>query len=438
MAIKQLPKLYNTNFRLPKRKPLGGVAVDRNNTYGKNVFAAWSFASRESWLENTSTRKLADLVGTSKSLAASDSNQNLRSAAGDNNHRLNLGSIDSNNPISLSDASTGGEYTIFFRCLCNDFTSLIPNRIMDKSDGGNAANGWMIQSFDNDLDVFYGGSVVLSVSVTGLSGVWLNCALTVKGGVGTFYVENSSSTGSVPSAPTATTNAAISNWNHSTNRNWDGDIAYIHMHYGAYSESQVKAYWKDPYQILKPKQEPVYFIADASGVLTIIPTSIPSGESFGTPTITTGVVLISPVAILTQESVGDPVIELILQQIFPEGIPTEEFVGRPVVLGGANIVIPVLSRQTWNAVAKYLRDLVFKGQDNDVILAWFRSEGLEDGAYNDLWYDYLLQKGFINGALTDKYAAWRQDIAGDDPWLLSSGSWNDNKIWRDNETWKDS
>jgi hypothetical protein len=203
-----------------------------------------------------------------------------------------------------------------------------------------------------------------------------------------------------------------------------------------------------------------WIAADAGGGIVIAPTSIPSGESFGTPTITTGIVIIFPVAIPTQESVGnptilkelfispvtipseesvgDPVIELILQQIFPNGIPTEEFVGRPIVLGGDSIVIPVLSRQTWNAVAKYLRDLVFKGHDNDVIVAWLRSEGFEDGAYNDLWYDYLLQKGFIDGSLTDKYAAWRQDIAGDDPWILSSGSWNDNKIWRDNENWKDS
>ena len=203
------------------------------------------------------------------------------------------------------------------------------------------------------------------------------------------------------------------------------------------------------------------FIGDASsGSVTIIPTSIASAESFGTPTITTGVVLILPVAIPTQESVGsptivtelvispvtipseesvgDPVIELILQQIFPDGIPTEEFVGRPTVLGGDDIIIPVLSRQTWNAVAQYLRDLVFRGQDNDVIMAWFRSEGLEDGAYNDLWYEYLLQKGFIDGSLTDKYAAWRQGDESSNPWLLSSGSWNDNKIWRDTETWKDS
>ena len=84
--------------------------------------------------------------------------------------------------------------------------------------------------------------------------------------------------------------------------------------------------------------------------------------------------------------------------------------GRPTVLGGASIVIPVDSRQTWNAVATYLRKLVFEGQDNDVITAWFRSEGLEEGAYNDLWNKYLLQRGFLDGTLTDKYAAWRRNI----------------------------
>lgn len=198
----------------------------------------------------------------------------------------------------------------------------------------------------------------------------------------------------------------------------------------------------------------------SSGGLVITTSPIASAESFGSPTITTGVVLISPIAIATQESVGspailpelfigpsaitslefvgNPIIELILQQIFPNGIPTEEFVGRPLVLGGASIVIPVDSRQTWNAVAQYLRNLVFRGQDNDVIVAWLRSEGFEEGAYNDMWYDYLFQSGFLDGSLTDKYAAWRQNVLQDDPWLLSSGSWNDFKIWRDNENWRDS
>jgi hypothetical protein len=177
-------------------------------------------------------------------------------------------------------------------------------------------------------------------------------------------------------------------------------------------------------------------IVTPQGVV-IQPVVIATEESVGAPTLVTGVVIVIPDGISTEEAVGDPVIQLILQQIFPDEILTEEFVGQPAVLGGAVIAIPVLSRQTWNAVAKYLRGLVFKGADNDVIVAWLRSEGLEEGAYNDLWHNYLLQNGFLDGSLTDKYAAWRQNLAGDDPWLLSDGNWNDTKIWIDNETWRD-
>jgi hypothetical protein len=171
--------------------------------------------------------------------------------------------------------------------------------------------------------------------------------------------------------------------------------------------------------------------------VVIQPVVISTEEAVGAPTLVTGVVIVIPDGIPTEEAVGDPVIQLLLQQIFPDEILTEEFVGQPAVFGGAVIAIPVRSRQTWNAVAKYLRGLVFKGSDNDVIVAWLRSEGLEEGEYNDLWYNYLLQNGFLDGSLTDKYAAWRQNLAGDDPWLLSDGNWDDTKIWIDNETWRD-
>jgi hypothetical protein len=173
------------------------------------------------------------------------------------------------------------------------------------------------------------------------------------------------------------------------------------------------------------------FYGTAATILA--PTAIASSESFGSPTITTGAVLIYPVAIATQESVGipviqrvklivpsaiaslefvgNPIIELILQQIFPNGIPTQEFLGTPLVIGGDVLAIPTAQRQTWNSVANYLRIVGFKGADNDVIVAWLRSEGIVDGTYNDLWNKYLLQNGFSALTLADNYAAWRQNLA---------------------------
>jgi hypothetical protein len=170
---------------------------------------------------------------------------------------------------------------------------------------------------------------------------------------------------------------------------------------------------------------------------TIITSPIPSAEVVGTPVIVPLEVTLNPLTIPTLEFVGEPLVKRLLDILFPLEIDSTSSVGRPLVLGGDQIIIPIVSRQTWNAVANYLRELVFTGYDNDVIMKWLRSEGYED-AYNDNWNDYLLGQGYLEGALADRYAQWRQGVTGDNPWILSGGSWNDIKIWRDNENWRDS
>ena len=138
------------------------------------------------------------------------------------------------------------------------------------------------------------------------------------------------------------------------------------------------------------------------------PTVIVTEEVVGSPVVTAGLSVILPTAITTEEAVGEPFVELLLKQIFPDAILTLEDVGRPIVLGGDSIIIPISNRQTWNAVAKYLRELVFTGADNDVIQKWLLSEGYDE-AYNDNWLKYLEENGFTTGNLTDGYAAWRNE-----------------------------
>ena len=177
-------------------------------------------------------------------------------------------------------------------------------------------------------------------------------------------------------------------------------------------------------------------IVTPQGVI-ITPVEIPTEALVGNPEVSVGLAFILPEEIATQEFVGEPDIDLILKQIFPDAIASLLSVGRPLVLGGDRIIIPIESRVTWNAVAKYLRELVFTGADNDVIMKWLRSEGFDD-AYNDNWEQYLKSAGFLSGAMSDKYALWRQGINGVDPWILSDGTWDDSKIWQDLETWRDS
>ena len=138
------------------------------------------------------------------------------------------------------------------------------------------------------------------------------------------------------------------------------------------------------------------------------PVEIVTEEVVGTPVVVTGLVFLIPDSISTEEAVGEPFVDTLLKQIFPTEILSLEDVGRPSVFGGDSIIIPIESRQTWNAVAKYLRALVFTGADNDVIQKWLLSEGYDE-AYNDNWLKYLEENGFTTGNLTDGYAGWRNE-----------------------------
>ena len=174
-----------------------------------------------------------------------------------------------------------------------------------------------------------------------------------------------------------------------------------------------------------------WIATDASGG-GITPTGIASGEAFGTPSLTLGTVTLLPSGITSEEAVGSPtlinqitiaplgiesleafgnsVIEMLLQNILASGTPSGEAFGNTRLTGGDVLLIPTAQRQSWNAVAAYLRTFSFKGSDNDVIIAWLRSEGIVDGTYNDLWNKYLLQNGFTALTLADNYAAWRQNL----------------------------
>lgn len=141
--------------------------------------------------------------------------------------------------------------------------------------------------------------------------------------------------------------------------------------------------------------------------VTVQPAVISTEGQVGEPVLVAGVILIAPTDIGTNASVNQPIIDLMLKQIFPDTVPPTLQVTSPSVFGGDSIAIPVTDRVTWNAIAKYLRTLSFKGQDNDVIQAWLRSEGFES-TYNDNWYEYLVAEGFEEGTHNDKYALWRR------------------------------
>lgn len=157
------------------------------------------------------------------------------------NDRIDIGSIPSTDPLSFADGAATGLTVAFYAKLTSGVTTNWP-RVIDKSNGGGYSNGWGIECYDtgsNDiLNWGSDGSGNMSVTVTGLLDTWAFWILTSRGSgadEGEIYrngVDLGAGYGggglTLP-FPSTTTNAAIGNWNHTTDRMLRNPIGLLYV-----------------------------------------------------------------------------------------------------------------------------------------------------------------------------------------------------------------
>jgi len=253
--------LGNSNLYLPKQQPLCEVKLNVGHPFTSNLVAAWAL------FNNT-----CDLVGVNH---ASGTNANVERAFGEwgagyrcvadsSSSRLDLGSIDSNNPLACSQDD---EFSVFaWGYVPKDFEagSNAP-RIIDISDGSNGANGWcFFPSVANNSST----SLSLGVGINGTSyrsngkfsyddlSKWHAMGVTAKSGAIRFFWDEEflyerSDTYTIPGT---TTNGALLNWNHTTDRQYrDGPMAIIYVWNKRIPNLWMHTLARDPYLLTVPK-----------------------------------------------------------------------------------------------------------------------------------------------------------------------------------------
>ena len=168
--------------------------------------------------------------------------------------QITLGSITSTDPLSLS-ANTGDSMTIDIWMNATSGGDSF-QRIIDKSNGGSATNGWAITRPSSNVlegfELYMGGRQLFTTGASSYYNFseWVNIVVTCdvvnstnnfnsNGYINGSFIHNNSFTTGLLSDPTTTTNAAIGTWNHSTDREFKGTIGKIAIYNRALSPTEI-------------------------------------------------------------------------------------------------------------------------------------------------------------------------------------------------------
>jgi Concanavalin A-like lectin/glucanases superfamily len=156
-------------------------------------------------------------------------------------------------------------------------------RVFDKSDGAGLVNGYGFYIDDgvgDDYRFDVNGASYGSDTLSGTDKYKYHIACVTKdGGTLTFFKEagDQMDFGQVTATnaiPSATTNAAIGNWNHTTDRNWHGYIDFVYLWDRVLDLGARRELQNNPWQFVKPRLSGRTYVA--YGITAPIP---PRGDS---------------------------------------------------------------------------------------------------------------------------------------------------------------
>jgi hypothetical protein len=271
MALKQLSKIYSTDFRLPNKKPIGSIEPDLSNKYGARLEAGYLFKETE-YARDITGRYGGDWGGSSSATSLQHGLAGQYLSFSGSATSVNRFNIDSSKLRELFDGAK--PFTIVFYAKTESTGS---NRAVFGIEGSDDLVIYLSEGTNLEFRVFWrdAGGTVGSFNQIGTKyqGKWNRYIYTFDGVddhnifINNDNVDNSTFSGA--GAGTYSSGPTIGGYSAATVQYFDGDIASFFI-FNSCFKGDIQGLTQNLYQILKPKQVPAYFTADGGGgTLTI-------------------------------------------------------------------------------------------------------------------------------------------------------------------------
>lgn len=237
-------------------KPSYSAKLNRQTRLVQGLVGGWLFNENngDAWRDITGQHH-GTTVGTGVTRQNGRFGRIVNSTGDNSTDRIDLGSVASTDGLALAGAT---EFTLSWRY--NHRTTSSSNsfpRIFDKSDGGSAANGWALYWHDagNNWRIDAGGDTRWSNNGPADNNQWHHMIAaydSVNGcdfwADGDFELTDTT----IFSIPSVTTNAALLNWNHTTDRNWEGWVDHLYVWDRKLTNQEILSLFRYPYQVIQP------------------------------------------------------------------------------------------------------------------------------------------------------------------------------------------
>ena len=192
------------------------------------------------------------------------------------NDRIPLGQHGQTSPLTLASFAGGFTVDAWFTYRSD---SAVARRIFDKSDGANVRRGWAIY-YDNttltwQADNTSGVGTKWNYNVTFVDGQTYHLCYVMRdidaAGGCDLYIDGVEVTPTLASSsasvvPNNATNAAIGNWNTSTDRMWSGEVHHLRVWHRELLRDEVIALHRDPLAMLRRRNRRAFAVPVGGGV----------------------------------------------------------------------------------------------------------------------------------------------------------------------------
>lgn len=246
------PSLADLQLSYPHRKPTEKVEINWQHPLTKGLVGFWLM-----------TDDYKDLTGNNDGVQVGTVTNDIGIKgscsfvlANNSTDRIDLGSIDSDNPLSCN---KNNSFSIIAGLEVNSSNTSGSNypRIFDKSSGANGSKGFILYHHHQEnnfvLQIDKSNNISWSTNISGLD-PYIVCAASYEPGNADLFLNgvfDRNVTNVTNNVSTVTTNAALLNWNHNSDRQYNLPVYFVAIYDTKLDKESIISLQLDPYQILQ-------------------------------------------------------------------------------------------------------------------------------------------------------------------------------------------